>query len=140
MNVQELTAKLKGFRDKRDWSQYHTPKNLAMALSAECGELLELFMWKNDSDVRKAMQNPEFRVHVYREIADVQIFLLYLADALGVDLERAVKAKILDNAQKYPEDCDYPHASTEEILRAENAELWREVERLRDEEAEERKR
>jgi NTP pyrophosphatase (non-canonical NTP hydrolase) len=80
------------FRDKRDWLQYHTPKNLAQALSSEVGELNDLFLWNREPD-------PEA---VKEEMADILIYLLSLADVLEVDLADVVKFKLRINQCKYP--------------------------------------
>ncbi len=90
------------FRDERAWQAFHTPKNLAMAVAIEAGELQELFLWKDDGEVQADLAAPEFQNRMQEEMADVLIFLLYLAEAAGVDLTEAVKAKIVKNQKKYP--------------------------------------
>jgi|APMed6443717190_1056831.scaffolds.fasta_scaffold557279_1 NTP pyrophosphatase (non-canonical NTP hydrolase) len=90
------------FRDARAWGPFHTPKNLAMALAIEAGELQELFLWKEDSEILTSLQNDPFGIRVREEMADILIFLLYLAEAAGVDLSEAVKAKLIKNQAKYP--------------------------------------
>ena len=97
MNDNVLKAILK-FRDDRDWKQFHTPKNLAMSIAIEAGELMELFQWTGPAD----RLSPEDRVRAEEEIADVAIYLMLLANELDVDLERAVLGKIARNAEKYP--------------------------------------
>jgi len=94
--IEELQAELRDFRDTRNWDQYHTPKNLAMALSGETGELISHFQWL---DVGEEPAEP---LEVEKEIADVFIYLVMLADKLDIDLVHAAKEKILINAEKYP--------------------------------------
>jgi NTP pyrophosphatase (non-canonical NTP hydrolase) len=90
------------FREARAWGPFHTPKNLAMALAIEAGELQELFLWKEDQEILDLLPNDPFNTRVQEEMADILIFLLYLAEAAGVDLSEAVKAKLIKNQAKYP--------------------------------------
>jgi NTP pyrophosphatase (non-canonical NTP hydrolase) len=100
MNIQNLQRKLRKFADKRDWNQFHSPKNLAMALSVEAAELLEHFQWLT----QEQSSSPESvdRVAVAEEIADIQIYLAMIAGKLDIDIEEAVDAKIETNADKHP--------------------------------------
>ncbi|WP_427174302.1 nucleotide pyrophosphohydrolase [Arthrobacter sp. 92] len=102
MSIESLTAQLRAFAQERDWEQFHTPKNLIMALSGETGELVSLFQWLQDDKVADWMRNPDNRTAVEHEIADVFGYLLRLADILGIDLDDALRAKIQVNGQKYP--------------------------------------
>jgi NTP pyrophosphatase (non-canonical NTP hydrolase) len=88
------------FRHARRWEQFHTPRNLAAAISVEAAELLETFVWATDQEVHGLAQ--DHRTSVADEVADIAILLTYLATDLGIDIESAVKAKILQNAKKYP--------------------------------------
>lgn len=98
--MEEVLAKIRKFRDERDWKQFHDPKNLAVSISIEAAELLELFQWKTgDEATRYATQNKD---RVAEEMADVAIYLLELADVAGIDLTRAIEAKLEKNAAKYP--------------------------------------
>lgn len=90
------------FRDERAWQPFHTPKNLAMAIAIEAGELQELFLWKEEAEIQAALREPKFCQRLQEEMADVLIFLLYMAEAAGLDLSEAVKAKIASNEEKYP--------------------------------------
>lgn len=90
------------FAEERDWGQFHTPKNLVMALAAEVGELTELFQWATPGASASVMADPKTAQRVREEVADVFGYLLRLADILGVDLAEALIAKIEDNAVKYP--------------------------------------
>lgn len=85
------------FRDDRKWAPFHNPKDLAMSVSIEAGELLECFQWTGADT--EAADDP---VHVKEEMADVLIYTLYLADRLGIDLDAAVREKLIKNAEKYP--------------------------------------
>ena len=99
----DLQAAAIRFRDERDWAQFHTPKDLALGLTAEAGELAELFLWQTSSQIETALRDdPAFRLRLCHELADVQIFLFYLAKAGELDLAAAVRAKISLNAAKYP--------------------------------------
>lgn len=99
MDFEEATRKALAFRDERDWAQFHNPKDLAISVSLEAAELLEVFQWSGaDLTVAgKASQATE-------ELADVAIYCIYLADALGVDLSEAISKKIDADAAKYPVD------------------------------------
>ena len=96
----ELRAALRTFNAERDWGRYHSPRNLAMALSVEAGELLELYLWSSDAGPQPAVPSREPRVA--DEAADVLICLLNLCEHAGVDLAAAVEAKLAKNAAKYP--------------------------------------
>jgi dCTP diphosphatase len=95
-----LRDALREFAAERDWEQFHTPRNLATALAVEAAELLEPFQWLTDVESRELA--PETFAAVEQEMADVLLYLVRLADRLGVDLEQAALAKIELNAQKYP--------------------------------------
>lgn len=100
MNIEQIQQQLESFAQERDWNQFHSPKNLAMALSVEAAELVEHFQWLTEA--QSAAPEEEKRQAIASEIADVQIYLLRLADKLGVDIEAAVKAKMQHNDRKYP--------------------------------------
>jgi dCTP diphosphatase len=98
--MQETLAKIRKFRDDRDWKKFHDPKNLAVSISIEAAELLELFQWMSGEEAtRYAGENRE---RVSEEIADVAIYLIELADITGIDLAHAIEAKLEKNAKKYP--------------------------------------
>ena len=96
----ELAARLREFAEERDWEQFHSPKNLSMALAVEAAELLEHFQWLTEGE--SLALAPAKREEVAEELADVFIYLLRLADRLGVDLHGAALAKVAKNAVKYP--------------------------------------
>lgn len=101
-NLDEIKEKLRQFAIARDWDQFHSPKNLSMALAGEVGELLELFQWLTEEQSNNLSR--EQRGAVEEEVADVFLYLLRLADKLGVDLLKAANSKIIINEQKYPVD------------------------------------
>jgi NTP pyrophosphatase (non-canonical NTP hydrolase) len=102
IETRELDQVLIDFAKARDWERFHSPKNLAMALSAEVGELVEIFQWLSEAESKAVMTDPARQIHVQEELADVMIYLARLAGILGVDLDDAVRAKIAKNALKYP--------------------------------------
>lgn len=102
--LEHLTRKLRQFTDEREWGQFHTPKNLAMALAAEAGELLEIFQWLTDDEAQLVMTDPGRASAVRDELADVFAYLIRLADVAGVDLSDALTDKIAKNDLRYPVD------------------------------------
>ncbi len=100
--LHELRDELRRFSAERDWEQFHSPKNLAMALSVEAAELLEHFQWI--SEERSRTLSAEQLAKVREELADVFIYLVRLADKLDVELQTAARDKMAMNAQKYPVD------------------------------------
>jgi len=96
----QLRTELRAFVAERDWQQFHTPKNLAMALAGEAGELLAEFQWLT-AEQSSALEASK-RAQVTAELADVFIYLVMLADRLDVDLWSAARAKMAHNADKYP--------------------------------------
>lgn len=100
--VAALRDRAVAFRDERDWRQFHTPKDLTLAIAAEAGELAEVFLWKTPEEVEAALAHPAQREHLSEEMADVLLYLLCLADVAGVDLSQAVEAKLAINAARYP--------------------------------------
>ena len=99
-SIETLRGALRRFAAKRDWDQFHLPKNLAIALSVEAAELLEHFQWMPDRE--SAALAPEKRARVQEELADVLLYLIRLADKLDIDLARAAVDKMAVNAKKYP--------------------------------------
>lgn len=100
--MDDLTARVRGFAEKRDWQQFHTPKNLAMALAGEVGELIAEFQWLTPEQSAAVMADPEAGSRVRAEIGDVMIYLTRLADVLGIDLVEAARTKLVDSARRYP--------------------------------------
>jgi len=99
----ELCERLLEFRKERDWEQFHTPKELAIALVLEVSELLETFQWKNDQEVLELLRGPS-RERLLEEVADIATYLFYLCHDLGIDLNSAVDSKLTKNEIKYPVD------------------------------------
>lgn len=93
---------LRQFAEERDWCQFHSPKNLVMALSGEVGELTEIFQWMTEAESNAAGSSPKTSRAVRDELADVALYLIRLADVLNVDLNAAVDNKLASNAVKYP--------------------------------------
>ena len=102
LDVDALQRALQRFADARDWEQFHAPKNLAAALAVEAAELLEIFQWLDEAQSRAVRPGHALHERVAEEIADVQIYLLRLADKVGVDLDAAVRRKIARNEERYP--------------------------------------
>jgi len=102
MNLSEIRESLAKFAEVRNWEQFHSPKNLSMGLAAEAAELLEIFQWLTEEQSKAIVKDEKEMALVREEIADVFIYLVRLADKLGVDIERAVLDKIELNEKKYP--------------------------------------
>ncbi len=98
--MEKLQQAISEFITKRNWQQFHTPKNLAMALSVETAELLEIFQWMTAEE--SCSVDDEILNHIEEEIGDVMIYLTTLATSLGLDPLRAARKKLLRNAVKYP--------------------------------------
>lgn len=99
-DLEEIRTKTAEFARERDWEKFHSPKNLATALSVEVAELLEIFQWLTESE--SSALSSEQLMAVSHEIADVQVYLVRLADKLGIDILQAVEEKMSVNALKYP--------------------------------------
>jgi dCTP diphosphatase len=102
LTLDELLLDILRFRDERDWGQFHTPKNLAAALSIEVGEVQEIMLWKTDAEVADLIRSQKGKMRLEEEIADVLIFTLLLAYEVGLNPAEAIQRKILQNAVKYP--------------------------------------
>lgn len=100
--VQALRDLVTAFVAERAWEPYHDPKNLSMAIAIEAAELMEHFQWVRSEDVDEALRDAEVSGEIRDEIADIQCFLLALANRLGIDLSEAVTAKMEKNRAKYP--------------------------------------
>jgi NTP pyrophosphatase (non-canonical NTP hydrolase) len=104
IDVNELKTLLQQFADARDWNQFHTPKNLSMALAGESGELLEIFQWMSDSESLSAKSDAAIREKTAHELADIMLYLVRLAGLMNINLSKAIKEKLILNSQKYPAD------------------------------------
>ena len=104
VNTTELAHALETFATDRDWAQFHSPKNLVMALTGEVGELNELFQWLTEEQSRALADDPQRKQRVSEELADVLFYLVRIAAVLGIDLNQAATQKLALNAEKYPVD------------------------------------
>lgn len=101
-SLASLTERVRAFAEEREWQPYHTPKNLAMALAGEVGELLAELQWLTPEQSATVMDEPEAGARIRAEIGDVMIYLTRLADVLGIDLVEAALSKLEDSARRYP--------------------------------------
>jgi len=101
---QKLAITLRSFAAERDWDQFHTPKNLATAISVEAAELLELFQWSRGQKGWDEVTDPSLRARVEEELADILLYLIRFADKAEIDLAAIAERKIASNAAKYPPD------------------------------------
>ncbi|MEH1014557.1 nucleotide pyrophosphohydrolase [Micromonospora sp. CPCC 206060] len=105
-SLAEYADQLRAFADERDWHPFHTPKNLAMALAGEAGELLAEFQWLTPEESAQVMADPVAGARVRAEMADVLSYLVRLADVLGIDLLAAASEKMVEVARRYPVPTD----------------------------------
>lgn len=103
-HLEALRELLRRFATDRNWEQFHTPRNLLLALVGEVGELAELFQWISDEQAAIIMQDPDLGARIGEELADVFGYVVRLADILGIDLYEALTAKVRLNAERYPVD------------------------------------
>lgn len=106
IDTEQLILNLRKFAEERDWGQFHTPKNLAMALSVECSELVEHFQWLDSDEVKNLQiensKNKKKREEIAEEVSDILFYLLRFSDVMNIDLQKAVDKKLEKNAKKYP--------------------------------------
>ena len=100
--LSELKDKVKDFIQERDWTKYHNPKDIAVSIAIEVGELLELFQWVKDDDQAKKIQDPSEYKKLEEELADIIIYCLSLANVTNMDISSAIVNKIEKNKAKYP--------------------------------------
>lgn len=98
--MKQLQTEIMKFIQERNWSRYHSPKNLAMALSVETAELVEIFQWLNQEESENV--SPQQLEHIEEEIGDIMIYLTTLANAFNIDPVQAAKKKLVKNLDKYP--------------------------------------
>lgn len=103
-DLDAYAEQVEAFCRERDWEQYHTPKDLAIGLSTEASELLELFRFLDQADVQARLEDPAYRETVRDEVGDVLFFLVRFAQALDIDLVEAGQAKLEKSREKYPAD------------------------------------
>lgn len=102
IDTSALETALQAFADERDWNRFHSPKNLAMALTGEVGELVEIFQWLTEEQSRTVADDPATARAVRDELADVALYLIRLCSVLKVDLNEAITQKMQANSKKYP--------------------------------------
>lgn len=99
--IQSLQQYVKNFCEERDWNQFHTPKDLAIGISTEASEILELFRFKSEGEIQELLKNSQFKEKLNDEVADVFFFTLRLCQMNNIDLEQSFKNKMAKNAEKY---------------------------------------
>lgn len=110
--IETIRARLRAFRDARDWEKFHRPRDLALAIGSEAGELAELFLWATDDEVAARVEgDAAFREQIGDEVADILIYLMYLAESVGIDVAAAVEAKVGRNERRFP-----PRPDAEETI------------------------
>lgn len=101
MEIKNIQNKIKQFVDERNWNESHNPKNLAMSISIEAAELMEIFQWKTLEESRNIHKSEEF-THFKEELADVMIYCLSMANQLDINVAEIIEEKIEKNGKKYP--------------------------------------
>jgi dCTP diphosphatase len=101
-SIAELKSRVLAFAHEREWEQFHSPKNLSMALAAEAGELMEHFLWADTAGSQAIAREPAKRVKIEEELADVVIYALEFANMTGIDVAAVIETKMAANAKKYP--------------------------------------
>lgn len=101
-DLEKIQQKINTFVSERNWEQFHSPKNLSMALSVECSELLEIFQWMSETQSLNIQNDPPTMQKVRNEIADISTYLFLLSSKLGINLEEAILNKLNENEIKYP--------------------------------------
>ena len=102
IDIEKINIEVSKFIEDRDWDQFHSIKNLSMALSVETSELVEIFQWLKESESNEVAENPKLKAKVEEEISDIFIYLTRIAIKSGIDIEQAVLSKIKKNSEKYP--------------------------------------
>ncbi|MEM8867072.1 MAG: nucleotide pyrophosphohydrolase [Verrucomicrobiota bacterium] len=100
--LDEIKARVLAFAQERDWEQFHSPKNLSMAISAEAAELMEHFLWQSSEQSRSDIETEKLRAKVEEELADIFIYAIEFANVSGMDIASIIEAKMARNAEKYP--------------------------------------
>ena len=99
-DIKELTSKIIKFRNKRNWKQFHNPKDVALSLVLEASELMEHFQWKNDLEIKEHISKSKNEIS--EELADVLYWVLLMSKDLGIDIKQALEEKMKKNEEKYP--------------------------------------
>ena len=100
--LEDLRDRMRQFASDRDWGRFHDPKSVILALVGEIGELAELFQWLPAADARRLTEGEPLRTRAGEEMADVLLYLVLLADVLGIDLGAAAQAKMDDSERRFP--------------------------------------
>jgi len=100
--IAELKKEVQEFCEKRDWDKYHNPKELAIGISTESSELLEMFRFKDDKEMKNLLSDPEKKELIKNELADIQFFILRFAQMNNIDISESFKKKMIQNEKKYP--------------------------------------
>lgn len=103
-DLSHIKQKYADFKQKRDWEKFHQPKNIAMSISIEASELMELFQWKDNVSIEKIKQDDELMVGIREELADVLLYSLSMAQRLDIDIEKAVLEKLDENRERFDKD------------------------------------
>jgi NTP pyrophosphatase (non-canonical NTP hydrolase) len=112
LDLNSYIKELRAFAERRDWDRFHSPKNLAMGVASEAGELLDIFQWLSEDESRRLQADfPVEYAEARKELADVCLHLLRLVDKLDIDLEAALEEKMRLNAEKYPVELAHGNAT-----------------------------
>ena len=103
-SIAKLQARIQSFSEDREWGQFHTPKNLILAATAEMGELAEVLQWKSDEEVAEFLRSGHGRERISEEIADVAIYLIRLCQTLNINFLEIIGKKVTENDLRYPID------------------------------------
>lgn len=103
-DIEELQEKYAEFKKKRDWEKFHQPKNIAMSISIEAAELMELFQWKDNVSIEKIKSDEELMSGIREELADVILYSLSMAQRLDIDVDSAVEQKLEENKERFDEE------------------------------------
>ena len=104
LTLKDLKSKVDNFVNERDWEQFHDPKNLAMSISIEAAELMEIFQWPSNDESSKIMDNKDLRIHAIEEVADILIYTIAFCNRNNIDMSEAILNKLKKNKIKYPKD------------------------------------
>ena len=104
MGMERLQEEYAEFKKERDWEQFHHPKNIAMSISIEAAELMELFQWKDNVSIEKIKNDSDLMSNIREELADVVLYSLSMAQRLDIDIEEAVEKKLEENRERFDEE------------------------------------
>ena len=104
LTLKDLKSKVENFVNERDWEQFHNPKNLAMSISIEAAELMEIFQWSSNDESSQIMDTKDSRIYAIEEIADILIYTIAFCNRNNIDISEAILSKLKKNKKKYPKD------------------------------------